>query len=274
MNVHMDIGCILVTGAGGKVARSVRPHLARLCAELRSTDIVPLKPGSDNETVHTADLADPASLPALVSGVDAIVHFAGYPRDADWSVLIDANVRSVINLWEAAVAAGVERIIYASSNHAVGFYERSLRIDHRVPARPDSRYGVSKVFMEAVARLHADKHGLRAMGIRIGYCGVEPVDARMLSHWVHPDDLAQLIGLGLSADYLHEIVYGVSRNSATWYDNHRAEELGYRPRHSADGFAATLASKVTNDAVAEAYQGGSFAADGYVGEPGRPARSG
>ena len=140
------------------------------------------------------------------------------------------------------------------------------------PPRPDSRYRVTKVFMEAVARMHADKHGIKAIGVRIGYCGPAPLEARMLSHWVHPQDLAALIEVSLSADYHCEIVYGVSDNSATWYDNRRAYALGYRPRHSADAHAAALASVRSDPPVAERYQGGSFAADGHVGDPERAAR--
>jgi uronate dehydrogenase len=263
---------ILVTGAAGKVARSVRPQIAALCNELRLTDIVPFDATGPNQDVHVADLADAGTLPALLEGVDAIVHFAGYPREASWQVLLDANIRIVVNLWEAAAAAGVRRILYASSNHAVGYYPRNEHIDSRVPARPDGRYGATKVFMEAVAQMYADKIGLKAFGMRIGYCGPEPLDARMLSHWLHPEDLAQLIEVGLKADYHHEIVYGVSANSATWYDNRRAEALGFRPRHSSDIFAAALAGRVTNNPVAERYQGGSFAADRHTGDPERPAR--
>jgi uronate dehydrogenase len=269
----MTLQRILVTGAAGKVARCVRPRIAALCTQLRLTDIVAFEATGPNQDVRVADLADPATLPALLEGVDAVVHFAGYPREASWQVLLDANIRTVINLWEASVTAGVDRILYASSNHAVGYYPRTAHIDARVPARPDGRYGVTKVFMESVAQLHADKHGLKAFGMRIGYCGPEPLEARMLSHWVHPEDLAQLIEVGLKADYHHEIVYGVSANSATWYDNRRAEALGYRPRHSADVFTAALAGKVSNNPVAERYQGGSFAADGHVGDPERPARA-
>jgi uronate dehydrogenase len=268
----MTIHRILVTGAAGKVARSVRPQIAALCAELRLTDIVPFEATGPHQEVQVADLADAAALPALLEEVDAIVHFAGYPREATWQVLLDANIRTTINLWEAAAAAGVERILYASSNHAVGYYPRSERIDAQVPPRPDGRYGATKVFMEAVAQLYADKNGLKAFGMRIGYCGPEPLDARMLSHWLHPEDLAQLIEVGLTANYHHEIVYGVSANSATWYDNRRAEALGFRPRHSSDIFAAVLAGKVTNNPVAERYQGGSFAADWHTGDPERPAR--
>ncbi|MBC7941053.1 MAG: NAD(P)-dependent oxidoreductase [Chitinophagaceae bacterium] len=262
---------ILLTGAAGKVARSVRPHIAALCKELRLTDIAPFDADGPHQEVRVADLADPAAVPALLEGVDAIVHFAGYPREAPWSVLLDANIRTVVNLWEAAAAAGVERIVYASSNHAVGYYPRSERIDARVPERPDGRYGATKVFMEAVAQLYADKNGLKAFGMRIGYCGPEPLDARMLSHWLHPEDLAQLIGVGLTVNCHHEIVYGISANSASWYDNARATAMGYRPRHSADHYAAALAGKVTTDPVTERYQGGSFAADGHTGDPERPA---
>lgn len=269
----MHLERILVTGAAGKLACSVRPRLAALCDELRLTDIAPFEASGPNQTVHVADLADGRTVPALVQGVNAIVHFASYPREADWSVLLDANLRTAINLWEAAVAAGVDRIVYASSHHAVGYYPRSVRIDARVPSRPDGRYGLAKVFMEALAQMHADKHGLRAFGMRLGYCGPEPLDQRMLSHWLHPDDLAQLVELGLTAEYLHEVVYGISANTATWYDNSRAEALGYRPRHSADAFTERLAAKVTDNPVAEQYQGGSFAADGHVGDPDRPART-
>ncbi len=263
---------ILITGAAGKVARQVRPYLARDGRELRLTDRLPFAAAHPDETVHVGELADQALLSELLEGVDAVVHFAGYPREAAWDTLIDANILPVVRLWEAAVAAGVKRIIHASSNHAVGYYPRERRIDSDAPMRPDSRYGVTKVFMEALARMHADKHGLKALGVRIGYCGPAPLEARMLSHWVHPQDLAALIELGLTADYHCEIVYGVSNNSATWYDNRRAEALGYRPRHSADAHAAALASVRSNLPVAERYQGGKFAADGHLGDPDRAAR--
>ena len=183
---------------------------------------------------------DAGVLAPLFEGIDAIIHFAGYPREADWQTLIAANVLTVANMWDAAKNAGVKRIVYASSNHAVGLYPRSQRIDDRALPRPDSRYGVTKVFMETTASLYAAKHGVRGFGVRIGHCALEPSDARMLSHWVHPDDLAALIHVGLTADYESEIVYGVSANSRSWWDNSRAEALGYRPQHSADSYAAAL----------------------------------
>jgi uronate dehydrogenase len=266
---------VLLTGAGGRLARMIRPALAGLCSELRLTDRGAFDaPGVPADQVHIGDLADIAQAHRLMQGVDAIVHFAGHPREADWATLLHANVLGTIRLWEAAHAHGVQRIVYASSNHAVGFYLREQRIDHRAVPRPDSRYGLTKVFMEGLASLYADKHGLRGFGLRIGHCAPAPSDRRMLSHWIHPDDLTQLVAVGLTAEYHHEVVYGVSDNSASWYDNTRAHALGYRPRHSADPHARALADARSADAVAERYQGGSFAAQEYDGDPDRATRAG
>ena len=255
---------ILLTGAAGRIALQMRERLAPKCELLRLVDRVPFEALHPFETAHVVDLADPRALHPLLNGIDAIIHLAGYPREADWHTLIPANVQAVANVWDAAQDAGVTRILYASSNHAVGFYPRSQRIDESALPRPDSRYGVTKVFMEATARLYADKYGVRGFGMRIGHCSVKPVDARMLSHWIHPDDLAALIEVGLTADYQCEIVYGASANSRSWWNNSRAEALGYLPRHSADAFAAELADRVSTNAIEERHQGGSFAAEGYV----------
>lgn len=256
-------GRVLLTGAAGRLGRAIRPYLAPQCEELRLTDRLPFEACHRNEAVVVCDLQDTSAHARLLDGVDAVVHFAGYPREADWSTLLAANITTVAHLWESAARAGVRRMVYASSNHAVGLYPRSERLDASVLPRPDSRYGVSKVFMESVASLYAAKCGLKGFGLRIGHCAPVPSDARMLSHWIHPEDLAELIRVGLVADYECEIVYGVSDNTRSWWDNQRAHALGYRPRHSADGFIDALDSVRSDDPVAEHYQGGSFAADGY-----------
>ena len=263
----MKYNRVLITGAAGRIAKHIRERLAPQCTELRLADCVPFEAHQANETAHRVDLSLEAHIAPLVVGVDAIVHLAGYPREASWSTILPANVVAVANLWEAALHARVRRIVYATSNHAVGFYPRSQRIDGDVAPRPDSRYGVAKVFMESVASLYADKYGLTAMGIRIGHCAPEPSDARMLSHWVHPEDLADLVELGLTAAIDHEIVYGVSANSASWWDNSHAKALGYAPKHSADKFAEALRNQRSDSVIAERYQGGSFAADGYLPSP-------
>jgi uronate dehydrogenase len=262
--------CIVLTGAAGRLGRWLRPSLAAACRELRLVDVQRPEVERPGETVHRFDLNDEAALARVMEGADAVVHFAGYPREAGWDVLVPANITSAARLWEAALQAGVDRIVYASSNHAIGMYPRSQTLDAASPPRPDSNYGVTKVFMEALAQMHADKHGLRGFGIRIGRCETEPVDARTLASWIHPDDLAQLVGVGLRADYEHEIVYGASRNRLSWWDNRRAYALGYAPAHSADAFVDRLAGHTSGDTVAEACQGGSYASQGFTHPRRRP----
>nr|WP_181726153.1 NAD(P)-dependent oxidoreductase [Polaromonas sp.]QJS06400.1 UDP-glucose 4-epimerase [Polaromonas sp.] len=263
--------CIVLTGAAGRLGRSLRPALAAACRELRVLDRSPLVSEHANETALQLDLNDQAALASALTGASAVVHFAGYPREADWPTLLAANVVGVASLWEAARVAGVERILYASSNHAVGMYPRSEKLSQGALPAPDSRYGVTKVFMESLASLYAAKHGLRGFGIRIGHCAPQPSDARMLSHWIHPEDLSALVQVGLQADYENEYVYGVSANSLSWWLNDRAEALGYRPAHSADRFIGSLQAQTSASPVAEYFQGGSFAAAEFDNPRFRPA---
>ena len=134
--------------------------------------------------------------------------------------------------------------------------------------RPDGLYGVSKVFGEALSALYADKHGLRVLSIRIGNVNPRPIDLRRLSIWVHPEDLFQLCEIGLTHPDIHnQVVFGASDNARGWWDNAEAFGLGYRPRHRAEDYAAeVLAAEVPGDPVSEAFQGGTFCADGFDGD--------
>ena len=127
-----------------------------------------------------ADLSDPAQVEAICEGVDGILHFGGYSVEGPWDNILQSNIIGCYNLFEAARKQGVKRIVFASSNHAVGFYPRHHRIGTDVTARPDSRYGVSKVFGEAVGALYADKHGIESHLPRIGNFGDKPLDHRRL----------------------------------------------------------------------------------------------
>jgi len=139
---------------------------------------------------------------------------------------------------------GVRRIVFASSNHVVGFYRRDQRIAADAPVRPDSRYGVSKAFGEALASLYADKYGSEVLSIRIGNVGERPVDVRRLSIWISPRDLCQLIRIGLeTAGLRHEIVYGASDNRRGWWDNSNAFRLGYRPLDRSEDHAAEVLAR-------------------------------
>jgi uronate dehydrogenase len=164
-------------------------------------------------------------------------------------------------------------VVFASSNHAIGFYPRHHRIGTDVTARPDSRYGVSKVFGEAVGALYADKHGLKVTCLRIGNFGEKPLDHRRLSIWLKPEDLAQLCRIGLDHPDIHfEIFYGASDNERGWWDNHRAHDLGYRPTGRAEDFrehAMAEQAKLKPDPIGDFYQGGGFCSIEFDGDKGR-----
>ena len=149
----------------------------------------------------------------------------------------------------------------------MGFYPRSRRIGVDVTVRPDSRYGVSKAFGEALGALYADKHGLRVTCLRIGNVADAPVDERRLSIWLKPEDLAQLVRIGLEhPDIRYEIFYGVSDNAASWWDNSNARRFGYRPAGRAEDFRAEAMAaqkKLSRDPVAARFQGGPFCSDEY-----------
>ena len=261
---------ILLTGAAGKVAKRLRAPLARLCRNLVLTDINPVEGLAANEHFIQCDLTDAGAVNELVKGVDKIVHFAGYPREAAWSTLLPANILAVTNLWEAALACGVRRIVYASTNPVVGFYPTGRRIGVDAEFKCDSRYGVTKAFTEITARFYFEKYGIEALGLRIGRCEDTPTDERMMSTWIHPDDLAQLVTLGLLGAVRADVLYGISDNSRASCSNPKLPGLHYQPRHKADDYplAASAQGSATNAWV---FQGGPFAATDYVGDTDRAA---
>jgi uronate dehydrogenase len=266
---------VLITGAGGGVGSSLRETLRGVYPVLRLSDRVKLAParpvdqgGNQGiEEVDQTDIADMAAVTRMVAGVDGIIHLGGISGENTWEKILEGNIIGLYNLFEAARRAGVKRIVMATSNHAVGFYPRAQTIDHRVVPRPDSRYGVSKAFSEALASLYADKHGIGFLCTRIGNFGEKPIDRRRLSIWISPRDYTQLVRIGLEhPDIRCEIVYGVSNNQRSWYDNSNAYRLGYRPQDDSEPQAAAVLAAEAGQAknpIAERYQGGTFCAGEY-----------
>jgi uronate dehydrogenase len=258
---------VLLTGAAGGVGRRLRRLLPPVYPEVRLTDIAKPPDLAPGETFLAADLADLAQVEAVVDGVDGIVHLGGHSVEGPWETILQANIVGCYNLFEAARRKGVKRIVFASSNHTVGFYPRHRRIGTDVPVRPDSRYGVSKAFGEALGALYADKHGLRVLCLRIGNVADVPADHRRLAIWLSPEDLLQLIRIGLEhPDVRHEIFYGASDNARGWWDNSAAFRLGYRPQYQAEEHSAeALATdaKLPDDAVGVWYQGGPYCSDEF-----------
>lgn len=260
---------ILITGAAGDVGTHLRRELAGRY-QLRLSDVRPLAGLARGETFRQADLADFAAVKRITKGVDAIVHLGGYSVEGPWDAIHSANIVGCYNVFEAARANGVKRILFATSNHAVGFYPRRRTIDHRVYIRPDGRYGVSKVFGEALGSLYADKYGMQVFLMRIGNVNPVPIDRRRLSIWLSPRDLAQLVTIGIEHPRIRfEIVYGVSGNRRSWYDNANARRLGYRPMDDSERWAkAVLARREKpGPAIAEKHQGGVFCAVEAVPNP-------
>jgi uronate dehydrogenase len=257
---------ILITGAAGDVGTRLRKLLKGVYS-LRVSDIrKPADLGADDEFV-AADLGDYEQTKQITAGIDGIVHLGGYSVEGPWETIHKSNIVGCYNLFEAAYRSGVKRIVFASSNHAVGFYPRDRKIGVDVTLRPDSRYGVSKAFGEAVGALYADKHGLRVTCIRIGNVNDKPLDKRRLSIWVKPEDLAQLIRIGLEhPDIRFEIFYGVSDNEAGWWDNSNARRFGYRPQFRSEIFrdeAMAAQAKLPADPIGDRFQGGPFCSDEY-----------
>jgi len=261
---------VLITGAGGGIGRSLRETLRGVYPVLRLSDRVAIPPARDGEEV--ADRVDVADMPAverMVAGCDGIIHLGGISGESSWDNILHGNIIGLYNVFEAARRAGTSRIVMATSNHAVGFYRRDQTIDHTVMPRPDSRYGVSKAFSEALGSLYSDKHGIGFFGVRIGNFGTKPIDKRRLAIWVSPRDLTQLVRIGLEhPDIRYEIVYGVSNNRRSWYDNRNAVRLGYRPEDDSEPYAAEVLAAEPGgaDPIAEKYQGGTFCAEEYSAE--------
>lgn len=263
----------LITGAAGGIGTRLRRLLKGVYPVLRLSDRVrPADLAADEEFV-AADLTDPAAVERAVAGMQGIIHLGGISVERPWDEILPANIIGTYNLFEAARKGGVERVVFASTNHVLGFYSRHRRLGTAAIPRPDSRYAVSKVFGEALGALYADKFGMRVLAIRIGNVDDKPVDERRLSIWIKPEDLVQLIRIGLEHPDLHyEVVYGASANVRGWWDNETAFRLGYRPmgeseRWSPEALAAQ--AKLPPDPIGDRLQGGGFCSTEFTGDPDR-----
>jgi uronate dehydrogenase len=253
---------LLLTGAAGGLGTALRDRLKANCDTLRLSDKSDIGPARSGEEIVLADLSIAAEVDAMVAGCDAIVHLGGISVEAAFGAILQANILGAYHLYEAARQHGVKRVVFASSNHVTGFYKQSETINADHPARPDSFYGLSKAFGEDLSRFYFDRYGIETACVRIGSSFAEPRDRRMLASWLSFDDLHRLIGACLSTPVLgHSIVFGMSDNAVTWWDNSRARHIGYVPQDSSDIFRDAVYARTSapdlNDPTA-IYQGGSF----------------
>jgi len=226
---------VLITGATGGVGS----HLARTLAEdyelvLHGRD--PDKAPQDQE-LRIADLGDLEEVRALMDGIDTVVHMAGSSSpESSWDLVLEANIVGLRNVLEAARAAGVRRVVLASSNHAMGMYDRHEQwpvYPDQLP-RADSLYGVSKVFGESLGRFYHDEHGLDVINLRIGWFSEDPLAADediLRAMWLSPADCTEVVRCAIEAQVRFGLFYAISDNpNRRWSMTNTQLELGYRPR--------------------------------------------
>jgi NAD+ dependent glucose-6-phosphate dehydrogenase len=248
---------VLLTGAGGRVGQAILRDLADEY-DWRLLDREPLPgerlpAGIDEDDVYVADVTDEEAVRGAIEGVGAVVHLAGDPRpEAPWESVLRNNIDGTRTVFQTAVDAGVGKVAFASSNHAVGAYETDGRtpemyrpeddyqLDGSELPRPSNLYGVSKVAGETLGRFYHDEHGLSVVSVRIGNLtrGHPPWDyERGQAMWLSYRDCAHLFDRCLRADYGYEIVYGISDNDRKYYSIDRAREvLGYDPQDNSAEF--------------------------------------
>jgi uronate dehydrogenase len=233
--INPDADRVLITGAAGAIGTALRDGLRANWRRLRLTDIRPIQNLTNNEEAIVADVTDRAAVEAMTQDVCAVVHLAGMLGNYDLEALFRVNARGLFDVFESARLAGVERIVFASSNHAFGCYPITESVSPELPPRPDSLYGVFKVLGETMLRNYYDRHGIRSVSLRIGTYRPLPIDQRSLATWLSPGDVAQLVDLALRhPDPGCMVVNGYSNNTRLKTHDPNWAVLGYQPRDNAE----------------------------------------
>ncbi len=259
---------VLLTGASGALGRVLARELAGQGWTLRLTDKVPFSdPVPKGAAFTLADLTDGAAILRMAEGCGTILHFGGIAVEQPFETVIGPNIRGLYHAYEAARREGA-RMVFASSNHIIGFHDRADVLDDDSPMRADGYYGLSKAYGELMGRLYWDKHGTESVFLRIGSCTPEPIDDRMLSTWFSYGDLTRLVMRSALAPSTGPtgciVVWGASKNSRmTWWRRDGRAFIGWAPEDSVDGYADRLAGRTSGSAVAERYQGGGYCAQDY-----------
>lgn len=260
---------LLLTGAHGNLGKVLRPRLAELATVLRVADLHDCGPAGSGEEVVTCDLADAGAVDAMVAGCDAIVHLGGISTEDSFQRIVRTNIEGSFNVYEAARRHQARRVVFASSNHVIGFYDQSERIDAASPVRPDSNYGLSKAFGENLARFYFDRYGIESVCLRIGSSFPEPLDRRMLTTWLSFNDLFELVRTSLLTPRVgFTVVFGTSNNRDSWWDNRLAAPLNFAPQDTSEPFRARIEAAEPLDPAAPTlvYHGGAYTAMGPFDE--------
>ena len=230
---------LLITGASGALGSHCRQHLKDIARIIRVTDKLELTESEANqsEEIINCDLSDYEAVLEVTKGCDGILHFGGQATEADWNTVRDSNIEGLYNLYEAARLNGCKRIFFASSIHAIGFHPLTKTIDHQATIRPDTLYGASKAFGEALARMYFEKFGIETACVRIASCQPTPQNHRMLATWFSYNDLVELVKAVFRVPILGcPIIYGVSNNNRKWANNDAVKYLGWSPFDNANDY--------------------------------------
>lgn len=255
---------VLLTGANGRMARELRPALAKEFDTVRLYSRREIDTDSVNEEVFLGNLEDLDALESAAEGASVIVHMGGKADESDFSEILSSNIAGTHNVFEAARRAGVKRVVYASSHHVTGFHSSDEMVGPNSDVRPDTYYGVSKVFGEAMGRLYHDKWGLEVVCLRIGVCREMPENSDQLRTWLSIPDSIRLVSAAVT-NRLRDgfvVVYGVSNNSARFWDTTTSEQIGFEAQDSADNFRDEFGG---DQSFSSAWQGGAFTGVEYRG---------
>jgi uncharacterized protein YbjT (DUF2867 family) len=258
---------VLITGSAGIVGRLMRPRLRRAGRVLRLLDLAPQGEPEPGEAVEliTASVTDAEAMARACDGVDALIHLGGLSRESSWEESLRVNVDGTHTVLEAARAAGIKRVVLASSSHAVGFRRVDEAGADGLPAdsspRPDTYYGVSKAAIEALGSLYHSRFGMDVIVIRIGTLFESPkaLGRRGLVTWLSPDDGARLFEACLACPSPgYRIIWGVSDNTRRMYSIAEAEALGYKSLDNAETYLEQFEGLPDATGVAAEYVGGPF----------------
>ena len=254
---------ILLTGASGALGRMLARELGAAGFTLRLTDLQPFPdPLPPRASFVKADLNEALAIVRQAEGCSTILHFGGVAVERPFEEIIGPNLRGLYHIYEAARREGA-RVVFASSNHTIGFHERpqgnAARLDYDCQFRADGYYGLSKAYGELMGRMYWDKHGVENVNVRIGSCLPKPSNARGLSTWLSYPDLARMMIRCILAERVgHAVIWGASANPASfWAQDHR-DRIGWQPEDSAETYRAEIEKVVTDDPVEERYQGGFY----------------
>lgn len=252
---------LLLTGAAGALGKVLRQSLTAHTETLRLSDIADMGSAAAHEEIVRCDLADKTAAIAMCQGIQAIVHFGGVATEHSFETVLGANISGIFHIYEGARIHGAKRVVFASSNHAIGFHRQGDVLDSDSPQRPDSYYGLSKAYGENMAQFYWNRYGIETVSIRIGSSFPEPVDSRMLITWLSYRDLSELVRCALTATQVgHTVVYGVSDNRDKWWDNSKAAHLGFHPKDNTEAWRASREAMpaLASSDPAKIYQGGGY----------------